>query len=421
MGYCREPSSPIKICYLAHYAAGGSAVSLQTLASNLDRTQFSPMVLLHGWVDSEPVKALQAQGIPVFSLTQPRSSADAVGVPAKLKLNVTGRLSGGEWRRTLLSGYQLGKALAEFTQQDLKLIGPLRQFLREHPVDLIHLNNGIRVHRGDLLVSGWLGIPTFCHVRGFATLTPLERLAAKNVKRFFYISEAVAEAYESQKIAPDRGEIIHNVVSLPPLLTTEERLAVRAEFGWDQTHFVIVNVGRLVRWKGQDVFLKAIGRLAPNSPNLRGLIVGAADDNHNSRRFAQELEALVHEQNVTAKVIFAGFRPDALRLMAAADMVVHSATTPEPFGRVIIEGMATGTPVIGSDDGGVVEIIKHNVDGWLVKPGDDRELAEAILHLAHDAELRTRLGQAGRRRVAQDFGVDNHVRQIEQIYLAHVK
>lgn len=416
MDRLNDSSEPIKICYIAHYASGGSATSLQSLVSNLDRSRFSPIVLFH-WIENPAlVEALQAEDIPVFSLTEPQYSNRVF----KLRVNLTSRLSGSSWRRKLLAAYQFSKAMRAFVRQDLKLMRPLL-LLQERSVDLIHFNNGLRHHRAGLLVSHWLGIPAVCHVRAFQTLTPLERFASKNVKRFFYISRAIAADCESQKIAPERGEVIHNAVCLPPLVTDEDKALLRAEFGWDEGHFVIVNVGRLVRWKGQDVFLKAIHHLAADIPNLRSLIVGQADDNQNNRTYAQGLKKLATEYGIADKVVFTGFRSDAIQLMAAADLVVHSATKPEPFGRVIIEGMARGTPVIGADDGGVSEIITPGVNGILVRPGDDWEMAHAIKRLADDPVLRAKLGQAGRLHVKKNFSIVNHVRQIEQIYLDCLK
>ncbi|MCK6629309.1 MAG: glycosyltransferase family 4 protein [Anaerolineae bacterium] len=415
MDRLNDPSKPLKICYLARYTGGGSAISLQTIVSNLDRSRFLPIVLFHRIKNHELVAALRARDIPVFSLTEPYYFSTT---SSAFKVNVTGRLSRSTWQRKLLSLYQLGKATGAFIKQDLKLIRPLLHFLNEHQVDLIHFNSGLSTHRADLLVSNWLGIPAICHVRAFETLTPLERFVGRKVKRFFYISQAIAQDYQNQKIAPHRGQIIHNVVSPPPLITPAEKMALRAEFGWDETHFVVVNVGRLVSWKGQDVFIKAIDCLAPRLPHLRGLLVGKADDNPGSYNYAQNLQQLVTDKGLTDKVIFAGFRSDAVRLMAAADVVVHSATTPEPFGRVIIEGLATGTAVVATNDGGVADIITPGVNGMLVTPGDDSEMARTIEELAHNPTLRAKLGQAGYEHVKENFSVAGQLKQLEQAYLA---
>jgi glycosyltransferase involved in cell wall biosynthesis len=317
-------------------------------------------------------------------------------------------------------GYQLARALRDFVRRDRRLVAPLERFFRERKVDLIHLNNGLRYHRADLLVAGRLGIPAVCHVRAFQPLTPLERFLGRRVRRFIYISRAIGADYERQGIAPERGLVVHNVVSVPAAPGEEARAKLRAEFGWDRSHFIAVNVGRLVPWKGQDVFLRAVRAAAASLPRLRALVVGAADPNQKSRAYASGLEALAREAGLAGRVVFAGHRADVPALFAAADVAVHSATKPEPFGRVIIEAMAAGTAVVAAEDGGVAEIVAPETDGVLVPPGDAEALARALLGLAGDDARRRRLAAAGKARVERHFSVENQVRQIEQAYEACV-
>lgn len=405
----------IRVCYLAHHTAGGSAISLRTLLEHLDRERYVPTVIFHRVKNLASVAALEALGISVVSLVPPRSAA----VPSWPGVNLTARLGERGMRGRVLEVYRVIRALGQASRRDTRWVLPMARHLRRLRPHLVHCNNGLRVHRLDLLLCAVLSIPVVCHVRNFETLTLLERLAARTVWRFIYISNAVAAHHRQQGIPPWQGVVIPNSVSEEAFVQPDPLL--RAEFGWGPEHFVVANVGRLVRWKGQDVFLKAIHRLATDMPNLCSLIVGGADDNQNSRTYAQDLKKLVTEYGIEDKVVFTGFRSDAIQLMAAADLVVHSATNPEPFGRIIIEGMATGTPVIGADDGGVDDVITSGVNGLLVKPGDDQEMARAIKHLADNPDLRARLGQAGRQHVGEHFSITNHVRRIEQTYLACLK
>jgi glycosyltransferase involved in cell wall biosynthesis len=130
--------------------------------------------------------------------------------------------------------------------------------------------------------------------------------------------------------------------------------------------------GRICPWKGQDVFLRAIAQV----PGACAVIAGGAlfgEEEHEHR-----MKALAHELGVADRVTFAGHVDEVVAIMAACDVVVHCSTAPEPFGRVIVESMFVGTPVIASDAGGAREIVTNNVTGQLTPMNDAPALAAAI-------------------------------------------
>jgi len=130
--------------------------------------------------------------------------------------------------------------------------------------------------------------------------------------------------------------------------------------------------GRICRWKGQDVFLRAMAQV----PGARAIVVGGTF--FEEREFAQELSRLVTELALSDRVEFVGHVEDPITLMAACDVVAHCSTAPEPSGRVITEAMFAGTPVIGSNAGGVPEFIVQNETGQLTPLNDHEALAAAI-------------------------------------------
>jgi len=168
---------------------------------------------------------------------------------------------------------------------------------------------------------------------------------------------------------------------------------------------LVTIVGRLQPWKGQDVFIRAAANVAEHVPDARFFIVGAptfAED----AAYEASLKKLALEAGLGEQVIFTGHRNDIPDVLAASDVLVHASVEPEPFGLVITEAMAAGKSVIATDVGGPAEIVLRNETGLLVPCRDAEALAAAMLRLVRDPALRTRMGEAGRRRVATHFSVE---------------
>jgi glycosyltransferase involved in cell wall biosynthesis len=175
---------------------------------------------------------------------------------------------------------------------------------------------------------------------------------------------------------------------------------------------VIGVFGRIINWKGQHVVLDALGRL----PGVHALLVG---DEREDPAYVARLRDQVARLGLGDRVRFTGFRRDVMSAMAAVDVVVHSSVAPEPFGRVIVEGMLVGRPVIATVGGGVGEIIDDGVNGLLVPPGDAGALARAIAALLANAERASALAAAGRQKAVASFAnsgllgeLDRHIAEV---------
>jgi glycosyltransferase involved in cell wall biosynthesis len=173
-------------------------------------------------------------------------------------------------------------------------------------------------------------------------------------------------------------------------------------------------VGRISPWKGQDVFLRAIHKIQRDFPEVRFQIVGSAL--FGEEAYADRIRTLSTELGLDHCVEFCGFVRDIQRHIAKLDVVVHASTIPEPFGQVIIEGMAAGKPVIATRGGGATEIVVDGVSGLLVSMNDSDALADALRKLLENAELRRCLGAAGRRRVEDAFRIESTAAKISQVY-----
>lgn len=189
-------------------------------------------------------------------------------------------------------------------------------------------------------------------------------------------------------------------------VAAQTTVRLRESLGIDDQPAVGV-FSRLAEWKGQHVLLEALSNL----PDVHGLLVGEAifpgDED-----YAAALRSRAHTLGIDDRVHFLGFRADIPALMKAVDVVVHTSVAPEPFGRVIVEGMLAERPVIAARAGGTPEIIDPGNTGLLVPPGDATALGRAIEDVLGDAELKSRLAQNGARMARERFSIATAAKQI---------
>jgi len=166
---------------------------------------------------------------------------------------------------------------------------------------------------------------------------------------------------------------------------------------------------RLAPWKGQHVLLEALTDL----PGVHGLLVGDALFDGDTT-YAKRLRRRAVQMNIRDRVHFLGFRDDIPTLMQLVDVVAHTSTAPEPFGRVIVEGMLAGTPVVATRAGGAQEIIEDGTTGYFVEPGNARALRATIQHLLdHEIQAHSMV-QAARSMAQERFSKTTMLRRIDR-------
>ncbi|MBP2276037.1 glycosyltransferase family 4 protein [Sphingomonas sp. PL20] len=217
-------------------------------------------------------------------------------------------------------------------------------------------------------------------------------IAATNLTARLVIanSEATAEAYREVGGTRPVAVVPNGIDPLPfdQIDRSTSRSLVRDEFGIPDVP-ILGFFGRICRWKGQDVAIRALKDVS----GAHIVFVGAAFFGEND--YAVELIQLAAEFGVTDRVHFAGFRRDVPLLMRGMDVLLHCSTEPEPFGRVIVEGMMAQVPVIAARGGGATEILEGTGAGILLPPGDVNVLAATLIQLlASDGELAA-MGQIG--------------------------
>jgi glycosyltransferase involved in cell wall biosynthesis len=239
-----------------------------------------------------------------------------------------------------------------------------------------------------------------------------------SVDAFIYMSKAIEEVYQSLGVPAHKGQIIYDGFDATNYeqISQKHVAELRAEFGLSDRDYLISNVGRLASWKGHDYFLPAMAEVIRSQPNAKALIVGEADRRPWNQAYSQKLRQMVAELHLSDNVIFAGLRSDIPQIMAASDIVVHSASVPEPFGRVVVEAMMAGKPVIATAAGGVLDSVEDQKTGLLVPLKDSEKMAKAIQQLIQDREQAKVMGQQAKQRAQELFSLERHAKLVQSIY-----
>ncbi|WP_069266038.1 glycosyltransferase family 4 protein [Paraburkholderia nodosa] len=232
------------------------------------------------------------------------------------------------------------------------------------------------------------------------------------------LAHVIANSHASAKVFAQltrfdakRIDVVHNGVDESPFraLARVPQAQLRVQIGLPEDAFLVGAFSRLARWKGQHVLLEAL----LDEPRAHAVFVGAPLFGEDA--YAAELRAFVEANGLQARVHFLGFRHDIAACMRAVDVIAHTSITPEPFGRVVVEGMLAQRPVVASRDGGVTEIVEHGESGLLCTPGDAKELAATIGRLHDDAALRDRLAVQGLATARERFGKQQYVDAVERV------
>lgn len=290
--------------------------------------------------------------------------------------------------------------------------------VRAREFDLIYANSQKAFVVGAL--ASWMsGRPLIWHLRDILAPPHFSGPAARAVvwlanrvaARVIANSAATSAAFSAAGGRASLVRVVHNGIDRAPFDAVSDAVAVacRASLGIAASAPLVVHAGRFHAWKGQQVLLRALAL----EPRAQALFVGAPL--FGEEAFADELKAEAHRLGVATRVQFLGFRDDVPQLMRAATVVVHSSTYPEPFGRVIVEGMLAGRPVIAARAGGVTEIVNDGETGWLVPPNDPGALARAIAAVIDDPAGAASVAARGAAHARANFSRDAMLRGVASI------
>jgi glycosyltransferase involved in cell wall biosynthesis len=209
-------------------------------------------------------------------------------------------------------------------------------------------------------------------------------------------------------IRRERVTPVQNAIDFDYFNAPDEREACRAEFGFEPQHVVFGFTGRIEPVKRLDLMLRAFATIYPENENARLLLAGIGGQ-------MDELKALAAELGVTDGVIWAGWRSDVPRLLAAMDVYVQSSAN-EGLSLSILEAMSAGKAVVATSVGGAHEVIDTGKNGIIVPPEQLEPLAKGMQTVFHDADKRAAMGQTGQTLVQRDFNVMRMTSEYDKLY-----
>jgi glycosyltransferase involved in cell wall biosynthesis len=286
----------------------------------------------------------------------------------------------------------------------------LRRRLRELEADLVHTNSLKAAFYGGA-AARLAHIPAVWHVRDRIAADYLPRSAVFLVRAASRVLPTAIVA-NSQTTLDTLPASVGSRVLYNPVVVPDAVEAPPTDTHVSDSGPMVGVVGRLAPWKGQDVFLEAFAEAFVGT-GVRGRIIGSAMFGEDA--FAASLERQAERLGIAGQIEFRGFRDDVWAELSELDVLVHCSVSPEPFGQVVLEGMASGVPVVAAAAGGPAELITNGVNGILTAPGDQRALAAALRTLHDDPGLRARLGNAGRER-SREFTPERTAEQLLAVY-----
>jgi glycosyltransferase involved in cell wall biosynthesis len=309
------------------------------------------------------------------------------------------------------AGLGAGRQAARLAAEELPAALALARVIRRARPDVIHLGNGVRANFDGILAGLLTRTPIVCHVKGFEKYSARERWAARRLTTLVCMTQAVLDYCRAHGLDPPVARVVYDAVDETWLRPQRAASAVRAELGIPADAPCIGIAGNIQEWKGQRIVVEALGLLRDHA-NLHCVIAGGV--HRAGERYAAELRKRVAALGLGERVHLVGFRQDIPDVMNAWDAVVHASIRPEPFGRVILEGMLLGKPVIATDAGGVPELIEDGRTGFLVAPGDAQALADRLRQvLSADGRL---IGARAREWARRHFSLARQVAEMSEIY-----
>ncbi len=352
----------------------GSDRSLLNLVKNLDRDQFRIFVILP--CEGPLVREMEKIGdvrVDIFEAAVLRRKNHSV------------------------------KGGVQYLRDYRKSIRYIRNYIRANQIDIVETNTavvfpGAAAAKKEKIASVW-------HIREIIKSGLENKVISFIMNR--YADVIVANSIATGKalnVPQEKVRVVYNGVDNPVLEKKEH------------SGILVGMAGRINRWKGQKLFTDAAELVHRELPDVKFVIAG--DVYAGEEYLKEDLIRYIEGKHLCDTVLLAGLVEDMPSFYSSIDLFVLPSIQPEPFGLVVIEAMEAGIPVVATNHGGPAEIIEDGRSGYLVSYENAAEMADRILTLCRDEELRAKIGGNGKARKEQYFSAAATVRGVRDILLS---
>ena len=370
---------------------GGSHYCLLYLIEHLDRARFEPLVVFY-----------ERNAI----LKRFQSAAETIIHPQDTPV---------QWAKHGLLPALAGRAVnfGKF----LGAVGSHISFLRRHRIDIVHLNNSITRHQDWALAALLARVPCIVHERGLNRVyTARDRSLASRLALIVPMSAWIRDHMVQRGVPGDNIRVMYDGLDPEQVKVATPPAELRKAWNVADNERVIGIVGNVREWKGQETVVRAMIEVTRRFPDAVCFIVG--NTTTADREYLANLKKIAAEAGIERNLRFTGYQQDVPSFMNMMEIVIHASIAPEPFGMVVLEGMAQRKPVIGSRAGGPVEMVVEGETGFTFPPGDAHTLAARIGDLLADPERAKRMGEAGYVRLLREFTIAKYMENIHGAYEA---
>jgi len=307
--------------------------------------------------------------------------------------------------------------------RDLRSYLAIKRILREFKPDVVHTHSAKGGVLGRMAAHA-LRIPAIVHTVHGAPFHPYQGRAARSLFRWcesyaarrchalVSVADAMTDLMVDAGVAPrDKFTTIYSGMDVEPFLAaSDHRQRVRDEYGFSDQHVVIGKIARLFHLKGHEYLIRAASRVVRQCPDVRFLLVGDG-------LLREKLQRQIAEADLSEYFRFVGLVPPEQipAMLGAMDVLVHVSLR-EGLARALPQALIAGKPVVSYDVDGAREVAITGETGFLIPPRQGGPLADALIELASDAQLRERMGQEGRGRFTEQFRHETMTRQLRKLY-----
>jgi glycosyltransferase involved in cell wall biosynthesis len=324
-------------------------------------------------------------------------------------------------RAKLLSFFSLPSGLGLSSSGSFlfaKLLRKVRELHRSNTVDVIHAHGALPCGHAAALLSGELNIPFVITVHGLDAFSTnqvrgvagkwshrVSRLVYQSARNVICVSEKVQGQVDIGNSNHANTTVVHNGVDAKLFCPVDVVNASNT----------ILSVGNLIAIKGHTLLLRAFSQVNRQFPQFVLKIIGEGPELPNLRALATSL-------NIAGKVHFLGRRSRREVAEAMQQCAIFALPSSyEGLGCAYLEAMAAGKAVIGCKDQGIEDVVRHGVNGWLVRPGNLEEMTSALSFLLSNAQFRDRIGFAARRTILENFTLEHQANRLNRIYRESVR